>query len=109
MEEDPVDEPLEDVKRDRLQSMKRSVFGFGVGGTIIERIVRYTHELFAHASAKRLDQLTRTLWGWSGMMEMCTHVRQSCDACQAISDDLGKEKGLLHVSYTVYVYNILFT
>ncbi|KNC75744.1 hypothetical protein SARC_11736 [Sphaeroforma arctica JP610] len=59
---DPVDEPEEYVKRTRLQLMKRSVFGVKVGrGTIVEWIVRYTHELFAHASAKRLDQPVRTL------------------------------------------------
>ncbi|KNC72280.1 hypothetical protein SARC_15166 [Sphaeroforma arctica JP610] len=82
-EADPVDESDEDVKRARLQSMKRSVFRVEVGGTIVERIVRYAHELFTHASVKPLDQLVCTLWGWSGTMEMCTHVRQSCDACQA--------------------------
>ncbi|KNC74821.1 hypothetical protein SARC_12640 [Sphaeroforma arctica JP610] len=41
MEVDPADEPEEDLKRNRLQSMKRSVFGVEVGGIIIERIVNF--------------------------------------------------------------------
>ncbi|KNC84409.1 hypothetical protein SARC_03371 [Sphaeroforma arctica JP610] len=89
-----MDGPMEDVIRERLRSIRRSVFGVEMVGTFIEPIVCYTHELSVHASAKRLDQPMRTLCGWCVMMEMCTHVCQSCDDCQAISDDLGLDKRL---------------
>ncbi|KNC74568.1 hypothetical protein SARC_12890 [Sphaeroforma arctica JP610] len=55
------------TERKFLEDVQCGLYGIEVGGLVVMRVLRYTHELFSHVAPDRLIHLVKELWGWTGL------------------------------------------